>query len=84
MDFKGQLHPETERFLIGIQDIVKATKNYKKHIMKELIESDKCRRCGDTKETIEHITSAYACLADNEYIGRHDTAAKIIHQIQEI
>uniref|UniRef100_A0A8D8TN34 Reverse transcriptase zinc-binding domain-containing protein n=1 Tax=Cacopsylla melanoneura TaxID=428564 RepID=A0A8D8TN34_9HEMI len=44
------------------------------------MESDQCRRCGDARETIEHIISGCKVLAGNEYIERHDTAAKIIHQ----
>lgn len=77
---RGQLHPETEGFIISIQDGVIATKNYRKYILKEAIESDLCRRCGNARETIEHIISGCSALAGSEYVERHDTAAKIIHQ----
>ncbi|KAL1446706.1 hypothetical protein WDU94_005608 [Cyamophila willieti] len=77
---RGQLHPETEGFLLAIQDGVIATKNYRKYILKEAMGSDQCRRCGETRETIEHIISGCKVLAGNEYVERHDTAAKIIHQ----
>lgn len=77
---QGLLHPETEGSILAIQDGVIATKNYRKFIMKEPLESDQCRRCGQARETIEHVISGCSALASNEYVERHDTAAKIIHQ----
>ena len=41
---------------------------------------DKCRRCHQFPETIDHITSGCKLLAGTEYTNRHNTAAKIIHQ----
>lgn len=76
----GQLFPETEGFVIAIQDRVIATKNYRKYIIKENIDSDKCRKCLQFPETIEHITGGCKILAGTEYTERHNTAAKIIHQ----
>lgn len=76
----GQLHPETEGFLLSIQDGVVATKNYRKYILKEDMPDDKCRRCGEIRETIEHIISGCKTLAPNEYLERHNISAKIIHQ----
>ncbi|KAK4883006.1 hypothetical protein RN001_006325 [Aquatica leii] len=76
----GQLFPETEGFVLAIQDKVIATKNYRKYILKEKIETDTCRKCHQYPETIEHITGGCKLLAGTDYTDRHNTAAKIIHQ----
>jgi ribosomal protein L37E len=39
-----------------------------------------CRRCGNESETIKHITAACEQLAATEYVKRHDSVAKVIHQ----
>lgn len=75
----GHLHPETEGFILAIQDKVIRTKNYEKHILKVGIE-DKCRKCNTIGETIEHITGGCALLAKDAYLGRHNSVAAIIHQ----
>jgi hypothetical protein len=76
----GMLFPETEGFLIAIQDQVIATKNYKKYIMKDGTTDDKCRKCGVTNETIQHVVSGCQTLAPTEYKRRHDLVANIVHQ----
>lgn len=77
---RGQLFPETEGFLIAIQDQVIETRNYQKHIMKLSIPTDMCRRCHSSSETIQHITGACKAIAQTDYKHRHDQVAKIIHQ----
>lgn len=42
----GYLFPETEGFVVAIQDQVIKTKNYEKYIMKQDNVIDKCRKCG--------------------------------------
>lgn len=76
----GQLFPETEGFVLAIQDRVIATRNYRKYIIKENIEIDTCRKCHQYKETIEHITGGCKILAGTDYTDRHNAVAKIIHQ----
>ncbi|XP_078050794.1 uncharacterized protein LOC144477179 [Augochlora pura] len=77
----GQLFPETEGFMMAIQDQVIATKNYRKYIIKDnAIENDTCRKCHQTKETIDHIISGCKLMAGQEHVDRHNIAAKIIHQ----
>lgn len=76
----GNIYPETEGFMIAIQDRVIKTRNYAKYIMKENISEDKCRRCHKASETIEHVTSACTSLAPSEYTTRHDNVCKIIHK----
>lgn len=74
------LYGETVGFMMAIQDRVIATRNYKKYILKETLENDKCRRCGTHNETIEHIISGCTTLAHSDYLQRHNNVAKIIHQ----
>lgn len=77
---KGQLFPETEGFVIAIQDQTVPTRNYRKYIIKEQdIGSDKCRKCNQQPETIEHIICGCPILAGKEYTDRHNNMAKIIH-----
>lgn len=77
---KGTLIPETEGFMLAIQDGVISTRNYRKHILKMDIEDDKCRRCGSALETIEHITGGCQLLAQNQYTRRHDQVATILYK----
>ena len=77
----GQLFPETEGFILAIQDQVIATRNYQKVIIKNgTITDDNCRKCHQFPETIDHITAGCKLLAGTEYTSRHNSVAKIIHQ----
>lgn len=77
---KGELFPETEGFIIAMQDQTIPTRNYRKYIMKETdIGTDKCRKCNLHSETIEHIISGCPILAGKEYTDRHNNVAKVIH-----
>lgn len=77
----GELFPETEGFMIAIQDQVISTKNYLKHIIKDPnTQDDRCRMCGKRPETIQHLTSACEKLAQTEYLQRHNRVAAIVHQ----
>ncbi|KAL0882135.1 hypothetical protein ABMA27_000695 [Loxostege sticticalis] len=77
----GALFPETEGFMIAIQDQIINTRNYKKYILKDphLI-TDKCRKCNRQSETIQHITSACPNLTQTDYTHRHNQICNIIHQ----
>lgn len=78
---EGQLFPETEGFMVAIQDQVIPTRNYLKHIVKDpSIENDKCRHGCQATENIQHITSGCQFLASTDYVARHDAVGKIIHQ----
>lgn len=76
---RGELFPETEGFMLAIQDQVIETKNYRKHIIKNL-PNDTCRKCNSSSETIQHITGACKSIAQTDYKHRHDQVANIIHQ----
>ena len=76
----GIIYPETEGFMIGIQDNVINTRNHQKYILKQNIDSDKCRKCNIQKETVEHIISACRCLANSKYLERHNKVAAIVYK----
>ncbi|KAJ0173906.1 hypothetical protein K1T71_010052 [Dendrolimus kikuchii] len=76
---RGELFPETEGFMIAIQDQVIETKNYRKHIIKNLA-ADYCRKCNSSPETIQHITGACKSIVQTDYKHRHDQVTNIIHQ----
>ncbi|KAL0841160.1 hypothetical protein ABMA28_014906 [Loxostege sticticalis] len=77
----GQLFPESEGFLIAIQDQVISTKNYRKYILKDrTLRNDLCRKCNNKPETIQHITGACITLTQNDYTHRHNQLVNIIHQ----
>lgn len=78
---RGELFPETEGFMSAIQDQVVNTNNYKKYIIRDRnIETDKCRKCHQVSETIQHITSGCSLLANTDYLHRHNQVCNIIHQ----
>lgn len=75
------LFPETEGFVLAIQDQVIATRNYRRFIMNDpTVVTDKCRRCSRATESIQHIISGCPHLANSDYKHRHDQVAKIIYQ----
>lgn len=76
----GQLFPETEAFLMAIQDGILPTRNYRRIILHEDVEGT-CRRCGQAAETTEHIINGCTTLAGTAYLKRHNNVAKIVHQM---
>lgn len=76
----GHLYAETEGFMCAIQDQVIPTKNYQKYITQNNTDSDYCRMCKSTSETIQHITAGCPSLAPTEYLNRHNLTAKILHK----
>lgn len=77
---QGDMFPETEGFMIAIQDQVVGTRNYRKYILKDNAVEDICRQCHKSEETIQHITSGCTAITNTEYKQRHDQVAKILHQ----
>ncbi|XP_044749726.1 uncharacterized protein LOC123310327 [Coccinella septempunctata] len=76
----GYLFPETEGRLAAIQDQVIPTRAYLKNIARKNLPTDLCRRCSQSVETIQHITSSCSTLAPREYTDRHNAMAKVYHQ----
>ncbi|KAL0266343.1 UNVERIFIED_CONTAM: hypothetical protein PYX00_008916 [Menopon gallinae] len=74
------LFPETEGFACAIMDQVLATKNYLKFIVKDGTHDDRCRRCLQAPETIQHVIGSCPKLSQTDYKHRHDQVAKIVHQ----
>ena len=72
------LFSKTEGFMMVIQDQVVATKNHRKTVMKDEGIEDKCRRCGSTGETIQHIINGCPQLVLKKYMKRHDDAGRIL------
>ncbi|CAG4919909.1 unnamed protein product [Colias eurytheme] len=78
---RGELFPETEGFMLAIQDQIIDTKNYRKYIIRDSSSrSDHCRHCHKQPETIQHITGACSSITQTDYKHRHDQVAAIIHQ----
>lgn len=76
----GELFPETEGFMIAIQDQIIETRNYIKYIIKKPNTTDTCRRCKAAPEHIQHITGSCRAIVQTDYKHRHDQVANIIHQ----
>lgn len=67
--------------MLAIQDQIIATRNYRKHIIRDPNQqTDMCRHCNTASETIQHITGACKSLVQTDYKHRHDQVAAIIHQ----
>jgi len=76
---KGYLKKETESTIIAAQDQALCTRNLRKQVYGEDIDSS-CRVCGAAEETVAHIVSECQKLAQKEYKEvRHDNLAKVIH-----
>ena len=75
----GHLYPETGGFVMAMQDRVIRTKNTEKHIIKNDV-VDKCRKCGNAGESIEHVMAGCPAISDTAYLGRHNQVVKLIHQ----
>jgi hypothetical protein len=76
----GDLFAKTEGYMLAIRDRVLPTRNYQKYILKLPDTEDVCRRCGQARETIEHMLNGCQSLASSEYTNQHNDIAKIIHQ----
>ena len=76
---KGYLKKETEGTIIAAQDQALCTRNMRKTVYGENVDST-CRVCGSADETVAHIVVECQKLAQKEYKQvRHDNVAKVIH-----
>lgn len=76
----GYLFPETEGRMVAIQDQVIPTRSYIKNITGRNIPTDKCRKCLQATESVQHITSSCPILAPTDYTQRHNAMARVYHQ----
>ncbi|XP_044764407.1 uncharacterized protein LOC123320972 [Coccinella septempunctata] len=77
---QGYLFPQTEGTLFAIQDQVVPTRSYIKNIMKQEIESTKCRLCHNAEESVQHLASGCSAIAGTKYLSRHNNMGKVVHQ----
>jgi hypothetical protein len=60
----GYVYPETEGFVVAIQDQVIKTRNYEKHYLRVDV-SDRCRKCSKVGITIEHTIAGCSSLSES-------------------
>lgn len=70
------LFPETESFVIAIQDRVINTHT----IRAQNLPTDSCTRCHACLETIQHVTSSCKSLVPTDYKHRHNQVTTIVYQ----
>ena len=75
---KEKLKRETESILIAVENNVIKTNHIKVKTDKTQ-ENNRCRLCGDSDETINHIVSECSKLTQEEYKTRHDCVGKVMH-----
>ncbi|XP_044760152.1 uncharacterized protein LOC123317613 [Coccinella septempunctata] len=78
---QGYLFPQTEGTLLAIQDQVVPTRVYTKHIMKQDVETTKCRLCNTAEESVQHLSSGCSSIANTKYLARHNNMGKVVHQL---
>ena len=74
----GNLKATTESTIFAIQEQA-VTTNYIKKKYHHTSETDKCRLCKKSLETIHHIISGCEQLAKTEYLKRHNNVAKEVY-----
>ena len=74
---KGNFKRETESLLIATQNNAGRTNHIKARIDKTH-QNSKCRQCGDSDQTMNHIISECSKLAQKEYKLRHGWVDKLI------
>ena len=42
------------------------------------MDQDKCRLCGESRETVQHLLAGCKKIAGSEYVRRHDNALKVL------
>ena len=74
----GDLKGCTEALVCSAQEQALRT-NYTKHYIDKTNDTPLCRMCSDKGETVSHLASECAKLAQTEYKRRHDNVARYIH-----
>ena len=73
---KCNTNPRKTASIFTLQEQMVETRAWKK--MKGLTDQDKCRLCGECKETVQHLLAGCKKLAGSEYVKRHDNALKVL------
>lgn len=78
---QGYLFPQTEGTFLAIQDQVVPTRTYAKYIMKQQVETTKCRLCNSAEETVQHLASGCSTIAGTKYLTRHNNMGQVVQQL---
>ncbi|CAB4045676.1 Hypothetical predicted protein, partial [Paramuricea clavata] len=73
---KCNTDPRKTASTFTLQEQMIETKAWKK--MRGLVDQDKCRLCGEFRETVQHLLAGCKKLAGSEYVRRHDNALKVL------
>ena len=72
------LKPTTEALITSGQDQALNTNWHSRRILKTK-QTDKCRRCGEHPETVNHIISGCSKLSQTVYLERHKAVTSTVH-----
>ena len=67
--------------IAGVQELYQQllpTKVYHNRKTKSKVTDEKCRLCGDSLESVQHILSGCSALAQTKYLQRHNNAFKVL------
>ena len=76
---RSGISKEVEAFLFAAQEQAIPTNIIKNKIYGQTHISPLCRLCGQSNETVDHLTSSCSYIAQTAYKHRHDQVAKFIH-----
>ena len=73
---KCNTDPRKTSSIFVLQEQIVKTRAWKK--IRGLVECDKCRLCGEHRETVHHLLSGCKKLAGTEYVKRHNNTLKVL------
>uniref|UniRef100_A0A1A9UYQ2 Uncharacterized protein n=1 Tax=Glossina austeni TaxID=7395 RepID=A0A1A9UYQ2_GLOAU len=77
---RGELYCETKGFIVARQDEVISTRSHQRHVMNREIETDLCRKCRSSIETIGHIIAGRITFASTAYLNRRNRSAPVMDE----
>ena len=72
---KSNTDPIKAASIFAVQEQMVETKAWE--LLKGLVNEDKCRLCGDFRETVQHLLSCCKKLAGSEYVKQYNSALKV-------
>ena len=73
---KCNTDPRKMASIFALQEQIIGTRVWK--MIRGLVNNNKCRLCGEYRETVQHLLSGCKKLSGTEYIKRHDNALKVL------
>ena len=73
---KQKLEPRKTAAILTMLEQMVETRSWK--VARGLSDNDKCRLCGEYKETVHHLLAGCKVLASGEYLSRHNRALMIL------